>query len=75
MHATDCLSAHRRTAALRGRRAQELLDAVAWLRANPERAEWIAANGRAWAQKYMTHEALDCRWLMLLREYNKLLVD
>ncbi len=48
---------------------------MAWLRANPERAEWIAANGRAWAQKYMTHEALDCRWLMLLREYAKLLVD
>jgi hypothetical protein len=52
---------------------QELRNAAAWARAHPVESERIAAAGKAWADKYLTHEALDCRWLTLLREYNKLL--
>lgn len=51
---------------------QEALQAVQWAIDNDEEAHHIAQNAQKLMQRYLHHQALDCYWLMLLREYRKL---
>ncbi len=52
---------------------EELVDVYQWAKAHPAQAKAIAAAGQAWAQRFLSDAALDCRWHLLLREYTQLL--
>jgi hypothetical protein len=52
---------------------QELGEALTWARNHPAESERIAAAGKAWADEFLTPAMLECRWQLLLEEYNKLL--
>ena len=53
-------------------RPQELLDALAWARANDDAARAIAAEGRAFALHFLNVHALSCYFKLLFREYARL---
>jgi len=53
-------------------RPQELLGALAWARSHPAEAADVAAQGRAFAVKWLHKAALRCYWLLLLEELAKL---
>ena len=42
---------------------------LAWARANPRRAETIAANGQRFAKKHLHKHAIACYWWQLLEEF------
>jgi hypothetical protein len=52
---------------------QELGEALTWARNHPVESERIAAAGKAWAEEFLTPRMLECRWQLLLEEYNRLL--
>ena len=52
---------------------QELEWVWRWIQLNPEKSKDIAANGHQWALKYLTRDALTCRWRLLLEKYNSLI--
>ena len=53
-------------------RPQELATALGWVDAHPEEAERIASTGAHFAETHLNSGALECYWLLLLREYAKL---
>jgi hypothetical protein len=53
-------------------RPQELATALGWVDAHPEAAERIASAGARFAETHLNSGALECYWLLMLREYAKL---
>ena len=53
-------------------RPQELLDALAWARANDEAAERIGHEAQAFARTFLNKHALSCYFRLLFREYARL---
>lgn len=53
-------------------RPREVLWAYNWVLANDEAARAIAARGQAFARHFLSREAVECFWLLLLRHYARL---
>ena len=53
-------------------RPQELLDALAWARANDAAAQGIAQEAQAFARTFLNKHALSCYFRLLFREYARL---
>ncbi len=46
---------------------EELLEELAWVRANPEQAQRVAQAGAAFAQRFLNAQARACYWLYVLQ--------
>ncbi|KAG2433671.1 hypothetical protein HXX76_008042 [Chlamydomonas incerta] len=53
-------------------RPREVLWAYNWVLANDEAARAIAGRGQAFARHFLSREAVECFWLLLLRQYARL---
>ena len=51
---------------------QDVPARLAWARANPRRAEAIAANGQRFAKKHLHKHAIACYWWQLLSAFAEL---
>ncbi|KAG2438449.1 hypothetical protein HYH02_010904 [Chlamydomonas schloesseri] len=54
-------------------RPREVLWAFNWVLANDHAARAIAGRGQAFARHFLSREAVECFWLLLLRQYSRLL--
>jgi hypothetical protein len=53
-------------------RPHEVLAAMEWVAANEDAAQRMAARGQAFVRRYLSKQALECFWLLLLRALARL---